>query len=344
MNSFGGGLYHADNLMLANGSITWADNQNLGIAIMGDYKVKDPALKLEFKLALNSTIKDLPTASIHLKHSQDNKKIETDIKFKNGSVGEQQQIYSINSGWKFDATQDNVDGTLRFVTPFDGYQSGAFSMKYSVGDRRKLIGAASLEIEKKRYTISAEGYTKKLTDCMFVANITTPIEKFRNMVGRFGINEKDRYFVAEVRSTERALGVEIVYAIDSMFLYVNNFNVKFNLETPLEAFERILFVAKLKPDTIEFMGGWNKIILGYVGVWRFVQVYLFIMFLNKQKTRLIGLPLYRMEAITDFEYSSKVFTPLENLTETGFVAKFVRKDEFDLELSIKFSKYKVRTF
>lgn len=51
-----------------------------------------------------------------------------------------------------------------------------------------------------------------------------------------------------------------------------------------------------------------------------------------------------MEAITDFEYSYKVFTPLENLTETGFVAKFVRRDAFDLELSVKFSKYKVKCF
>lgn len=235
---------------------------------MGDYKVKDPALKLEFKLALNSTIEDVPTASLHLKHSQDNRKIESDIKFRNGIIGEQQQIYSIKSGWQFDATQDNVDGSLIFTTPFDGYQSGAFSMKYSMADRRKLNGAASLEIEKKRYTISAEGYTKKFTDCFFEANITTPIEKFCNMVGRFGINEKDKHFVAEVRSTERALGVEILYDIDSM----SDFNVKFNLETPLEAFERILFVGKLKPDTIEFMGGWNKIILGYVGVWRFVLV------------------------------------------------------------------------
>lgn len=54
--------------------------------------------------------------------------------------------------------------------------------------------------------------------------------------------------------------------------------------------------------------------------------------------------IYSMVSIMDFEYSYKVFTPLENLTETGFVAKFVRRDEFDLELSVKFAKYKVRFF
>lgn len=264
MNSIGAGLYHANNLLLANGSLGWADNQNLGLAIKADYKVKDPVLKLEFKIALDSTIKDVPTASIHLKHSHDNKKIETDLKFKNGSTDEPLQIYSLKSTWQFDKPHDNVDGVILFTTPFDGYREGGFSMKYSIADRRKLSGAAKLDIENNRYTISAEGYAKKLTDTMFVANITTPINKFRNMIGRFGIIEKEKYFVAEVRSTERALGVEILYAIDSM----SDFNVKFNLETPLEAFERILFVGKLKPDTIEFKGGWNKIILGYVGVWR----------------------------------------------------------------------------
>lgn len=264
MNSIGGGLYHYNNLLLANGSITWADNQNLGLAIMADYKVTEPTLKLEFKLALNSTIKDVPTASIHLKHSHDTKKIETDLKLKNGSMNEPLQVYSVKSSWQFDLAHDNVDGVIIFITPFNGYRAGAFSMKYSIADKRKLSGAASLDIEKKRYTISAEGYAKKFTDTMFVANITTPIEKFREMIGRFGINEKEKYFVAEVRSTERALGVEMLYAIDSM----SDFNIKFNLETPLEAFERILFIGKLKPDTIEFKGGWNKIILGYVGVWR----------------------------------------------------------------------------
>lgn len=263
-NSISGGWYQLDNLLLANGSLAWADNQNLGLVIMGDYKMHDPILKIEFKIGLNSTIKDVPTASIYLKHYHDNLKLESEIKFKHAPDEELLQQFAIRSIWQRDPQRRHIDGNVVFKTPFEGYKFGSFSTQIAVSDAKVLNGAANLDLEKKRFTISVEAYARKFTDVMFVTNITTPIEKFRKIIGRFGISERDKHFVAEVRTPERALGAELLYSITS----TSDFNVKFNLETPLEAFERVMIIGKYNTEMVEFKGGWNKILLGYVGVWR----------------------------------------------------------------------------
>lgn len=51
----------------------------------------------------------------------------------------------------------------------------------------------------------------------------------------------------------------------------------------------------------------------------------------------------RHENLNDFEYSYKVFTPLENLTENGVVIKHIYRNRFDLdsELSLKLATFNV---
>lgn len=265
-NAINGGLYHADNLLLVNSSAVWAENQNLAIAFMGDYTILDPQFTCEIKLGINSTIKDVPTISAHLRHAHDLKKLDSDLNIKHTPLGEQTNIFSIKSIWQFDVNVKyrNVTGSIALRSPFAGYRTGAMSTKFSLSDKKQLRGAADLDIEEKKFTLSVEGHVKKFTDNMLVTNITTPIEKFRNIVGRFGISEKDRHIVAEVRGPQSALGIELLFAIIS----VSNFDIKFNLETPLEAFEKIMIIGKMKPETVDFRGAWNKIVLGYVGVSR----------------------------------------------------------------------------
>jgi hypothetical protein len=143
-------------------------------------------------------------------------------------------------------------------------------------------------------------------------NVTTPIEKFRNIVGRFGINEHEKHIVAEVRAPNGSLGFEVLFLINSN----SDFDIKFFLATPLDAFEKLMLVAKMNNDMVDFRGGWNKVMLGFVGVWR-------------------------MESLVDFEYSYRIFTPLENFEENGLVARLIKKHFLDVELSLKFSKYKL---
>lgn len=313
-NNLDTGLYYYKNLLLANSSMIWAEDQNLSLEVMGDYEIQDPIFSCEIKTALNSTIEDVPTVSLHLKHRHDNKRIDTDATIKHSAINEIPQTFSLKSGWQFDINHGyyNVSGSLGFRSPFEGYTTGALVTKFSLSDKKMLKGAADFDLEEKKFTLTVEGHIRKLTDNMLQMNITTPIEKFRTIVGRFGINERDRHAVAEVRAPNGALGVEILFNIISS----SNFDIRFLLATPFEAFEKIMLIGVINNEKIDFRGGWNEVNLGFVGVWRLVS-------------------------FTDFEYSYKLYTPLENFEDNGVVIKFVKKEEVDLELTLKLAKYKL---
>lgn len=315
-NGIRAGFFYENSLLLANGSITWAETQNVALGLISNYGVTDTnELKCEFKLELNSTIKDVPTASAYLKHNYNGKRVDTDVHIKHIPLDETPNIFSLRSGWQLDTDlhYQNITGSVVLRSPLQGYRTGALSTKFSIGNNKQMRGGADLDLEEKKYTLLLDGYAKKMTDNMFVANITTPHEKFREIFGRFGVNERRKHIVAEVRAPHSALGFEALWTVAA----ISDFDVKLNVETPLEAFQQFMVVGKMKPETVEFIGAFNKAKLGYVGVWRMVN-------------------------ITDFEYSYKVYTPIEHYTENGFVVKFVRRDEFDLELSLQFSKHKVR--
>lgn len=62
--------------------------------------------------------------------------------------------------------------------------------------------------------------------------------------------------------------------------------------------------------------GWNGIVAGISGVWHYVN-------------------------ITDFEYSYKIYAPIEGLEENGIVAKLIFKEGLDFEVSVKLSENRV---
>lgn len=314
VNSLSSGLYYMNNLLMINGSVFWAETQHVGFSIMGDYQIKDPTFSCELKAGINSTIADVPTIGAHFVHLHDNRKIDTNITVRYLIVNNTIQTFSLKSGWKLDVTSNyrNMSGSIALRSPFDGYKSGALATKFSLSDKKELFGAADLDLEEKKFTLTLAGHIKKLTDNMLVMNLTTPIERFRHINGRFGINDREKHLVAKIRGPTSSLGVEVLFSIVSS----SQFDIKFDLATPLEAFEKVLLVGQLNPDSVDFRGGWNKVVLGFIGVWR-------------------------MENITDFEYSYKVFTPLENFEVNGAVAKLVKKENFDMEMSAQLSKYKI---
>lgn len=270
-NQLNTGFYFHNNHFLTNGSLVWANNQKLALAVLADYQHMSPIFNLEFKFDLNSTIKDVPTASVLLRHFQDNQKFDTEVKIRhrvNDAIETAATVFAAKSFWllNFNSHYKNVTGKVELESPFQGYKTGSLSTRFSISDKRQLSGGADLAIEDKRFTLAVEGYVKKLTDNMLVANITTPIEKFKTIVGRFGINERERHIVAEIRAPNRALGIELLFAVNA----VADFNIKFNLELPMEGLEKVTAVAKMKPETVEFKGCWDKIILGFVGVWRYI--------------------------------------------------------------------------
>ena len=81
---------------------------------------------------------------------------------------------------------------------------------------------------------------------MLSFNLTTPFEKFNKLSGRFGMLEADRYIVAKIIHPGGKVGVEVKINVQSF----SNFDIKFNLATPIEFLQEILIVGKLKPDTV----------------------------------------------------------------------------------------------
>lgn len=72
----------------------------------------------------------------------------------------------------------------------------------------------------------------------------------------------------------------------------------------------------LKLFQVDLRAGWNSIVAGFSGVWHYVN-------------------------ISDFEYSYKLYTPIEGLEENGIVAKLIFKEGLDFEVSLKLSENRV---
>ncbi|XP_005177435.1 apolipophorins [Musca domestica] len=311
-NSFKAGLYSSDNLWLANSTLLWADNQELDLTFKSDHKMQGPVLSVDFLVGVNSTVKGIPEASIKLSHYQDKKKYDTLVSLIHSGPVELNE-YSVKSTWEVTkkGPNDNISGTVFIVTPFEGYRKGGLAAQLSLSDKHDIKGAATLDFDNRQFTFNVDGYIRKLADSKLTIYITTPLEKYRNLEARFGLNEKQRHVVAEVRSPDGALGVEVL----ADFVSIMDFDVKLSVATPIENFKQAAVVAKVKPTTVDVRGTYNNATLGFTGVWR-------------------------MDNITDFEYSYTVYTPLAGFEESGFVAKFVAKDQFVLELHGRLAQHK----
>ncbi|KFB38034.1 AGAP008807-PA-like protein [Anopheles sinensis] len=317
-NALNGGFYFKNNLLRTNLSAHWAEDQNLGLALMGYYMSNETDFNCELETKLHSSIQHVPTAMLHLKHKTDRKRIETICTVNHTVTDEPPQVFSVRSNWQYDADRRyrNVTGSLKMISPFDGYQTGALVAKVSLSESRAITGAADLQLDDDKYEMVVVGHVRNLVDCMLTANVTSSNENYRNINGRFGISEKDRHLVAEVITPKSALGVEILYAIVSS----QNFDVKFHLATPLKDLEKVILRGKLQPDNIDFRVGMNSIVLGCTGVWR-------------------------KATLRDFEYSYRIYTPLPKFEESALIVKLVinteRSEYIDVELSGKFSEYKL---
>lgn len=313
-NMLQGQIYQAKNLLSSNATILWADTQKLVLGILTDFEFGDLNSKYEAKLLVNSTIKEVPTINANFKHNQDKRHYVTDISIHHAPHGTKPNIFSVKSNWQLNANSqyNNITGSVLLQTPLKGYLKGALATKFSMSSSKALRGAADFELEEKKFTLAVDGTVKKLTDCMLVVNITTPIEKYRNIVSRLGLVNRKRHFVAEVRAPLGALGIEVKFAVESM----SKFDVIFNLETPIESFKKIMLIGKLRSDMVDFRGGLNKFVLGYIGVSQY-------------------------QSLEDFEYSWRIYTPLDHFEESSLVVKFIRKHIFDMEVMLKFAQKKL---
>lgn len=84
---------------------------------------------------------------------------------------------------------------------------------------------------------------------MFVANITTPDEKYQC---QFKLSKKERHFVALITYPTGNLGTEVLFVLNDF----TDFDVKLLLATPVEFLQYVLVIAKLKTgevSTVKFL-------------------------------------------------------------------------------------------
>lgn len=316
-NRVNGTLYQKDNLLALTFATVWAESQTIGFDFHVDYLVGDAELSGELKAEIQSTIKDIPIIAALLRHNQTSDKVDSEISFKHKNfVSEDYRTFSMKSSWKhsIDVNHKNVSGSIKFRSPFESYNAGALITKFSLTKDRELFGVIDVDIDRRLYSFAVEGYMKRLLDNMISFNLTTPIITFPYLRGNFGIREMKRYLIADLKTENRSLGVEVLFDFKS----INDFDLKFQLDTPQQGFEKILAIGKIKEHTIHLEGAWNQISLGFKGIWHFITY-------------------------NDFEYSYLVFTPIPHFEENGLVVKFIAKNiqNFDVESSFKIGNYKL---
>lgn len=70
-----------------------------------------------------------------------------------------QQIVTLKSTWEYEEGPDssNITGIVSMVSPFDGYQKGALICRVRVSSDWDITGAADMNIDTRKYTLTLEG-------------------------------------------------------------------------------------------------------------------------------------------------------------------------------------------
>ncbi|XP_045482614.1 uncharacterized protein LOC123686485 [Harmonia axyridis] len=304
------GFEHNVNMYSLNGSIKWEKKQHIIVDLFGNYTINDDVIDCEFRSILSSTLKNIPSLSATLAHAQNDTKVDTLLRLQYAP----EDVIDIKSKWEVEADEitKNYTGTVVTSTPFSGFNKGYLISKVMITKDRYLRGVADLDFDFKKFSISAEGRLKRLTNSMLTVNITTPIEKYSTITGKFGFIEDQRYLVAMVTYPSKIMGVEVLLSVQSL----TEFDTKFILGTPLDVLQRVIVIGKLKPECADFRVGWNSLLGGFTGKWHYAN-------------RL------------DFEYSYIIYTPLEGFEESSVVLKVIVKEGIDVETSAKLSGQKL---
>ncbi|CAH1641791.1 unnamed protein product [Spodoptera littoralis] len=300
--------YH-DNLQALNGSMNWQEDY-LAFSLLADYLFKTNEFYGEINAVVNSTIPTLPKAAAIAKHRVIWKKsADTLLSFQYNEDG----LLMINSSWTLDRghKENNITGRVTLLTPFQGYRKGFLRTAFVLGHKRDINGITYLDLEEKVLKIYVNGHMRRITNCMLVVNVTSPMVEFPQMTARFGFVEADRHLVAMVVTTNSTTGIEVFLKLVSL----QDFHVFGHVALPIQYLNRAMVIAKRAPEEVDFRVGWGKMDFGFTGIWHYRS------------------PL-------NFVYLYKLYTPLEGFEENGLVLKNIYGNGLDTELSIRLSTHK----
>lgn len=309
-NVLAGRYRHKDNMYHLNGTLTWMNSRRMSLDIFGDYSTSIEGFKCEFRGGLGSTVEDIPSINVNIKHLHNASKVDSNVYV----MYNPEQVVSLTSVWqiKEDSVGRNLTGTVTLVSPFKGFNKGLLVSKLYLTNARDVRGVGELDLDHRKFTASVEGHLLRLSNSVLSFNVTTPMANFSRISGRFGYTEENKHLIAMVRYPDGGLGFEIFFFVRS----ISDFNVKFNVAVPVQFLREILLVGMLKETGADFRVGFNNLLAGFTGIWKY-------------------------ESVTNFEHSYKVYTPLDGFEENGFVAMLVYDDGVDFEVSLAFSDDRV---
>ncbi|XP_049881187.1 uncharacterized protein LOC126377497 [Pectinophora gossypiella] len=300
--------YH-DNLQAINGSMNWQEDY-LAFSLLADYLFKANEFYGEISAVVNSTIPTLPRAAAIARHrALWKKRADTLLSFQYNEDG----MLMINSSWTLDRGQkdNNITGLVTLVTPFQGYRRGFLKTEFVLGHRRDIKGVTLLDLEQKVLKIYVNGHMRRITNCMLVVNVTSPMTDMSQTTARFGFIEADRHLVAMVVTPNSTTGIEVLLKLMSM----QNFHVFGHVALPIQYLNRAMVTAKRGPEEMEFRVGWGSMDLGFTGIWQW-------------------------RSPINFVYVYKLYSPLDGFEENGLVLKNIYGPGLDTELSVRLSKHK----
>ena len=299
------------NRVKLDGSAHWRDSQKLIAELEGIVAEHDNVKEWKANCGISSTVHDISSTTVNVTHKIiHSETADTRLLIKYHP----DRVIDAWSVWYLDKESDdifNLTGNLHLESPVTRYKVTDLRCQLQVLPDSKFFGATNLNLDKKTYTGKLIGDLRRLRESMVEFNVTTPLEKFAFARGRFGFSESNRHVVAEVLTPENSIGFEVLY---QFFTPCHDFNVRLLLATPLEILQKLLLIAKLNDREADFRVGYNRIMAGFQGVWRYRN-------------------------ITDFHYSYMLFTPLEGFEETGIVTKLIltRTEDDCLDVDTEFS-------
>ncbi|XP_053973970.1 uncharacterized protein LOC128873939 [Hylaeus volcanicus] len=296
----------------------WKDSEHLLVKFDGSMYDHEKMKEWKANCGVTSSVHSISWTTVNVTH----KIIESEtadtrllIKYNPDKVIEAWSI------WYLDKEHDNVfniTGNLHLESAVTSYRKSDMRCQLQILSDWKFLGAANLDLDKRTYTAKLLGDLRRFKESTVQFNVTTPLEKFSYVRGRFGLSESNRHMVAEVVVPSGPIGFEVL----CQFLTAEyNFNVKLMLATPLELLQRTLLVAKLNNREADFRVAYNKMLAGFQGVWHY-------------------------RSITDLHYSYLLFTPVRGLEEIGAVAKLFasnaedQKWDVDTEFTIRLADVK----
>lgn len=300
--------YH-DNLQAINGSMNWQED-HLAFSLLADYLFKTNEFYGEINALVNSTIPTLPKAAAIAKHRVIWKKsADTLLSFQYNEDG----LLMINSSWTLDRgqTENNITGRVTLLTPFQGYRKGFLRTEFILGHKRDIKGITYLDLEEKVFKIYVNGHMRRITNCMLVVNVTSPMIEFPQMTARFGFVEAERHLVAMVVTTNSTTGIEVLLKLVSL----QDFHVFGHVALPIQYLNRAMVIAKRAPEELDFRVGWGNMDFGFTGIWHW-------------------------RSPINFQYLYKLYTPLEGFEENGLVLKNIYGSGLDTEISMRLSTHK----